>query len=153
MHKSDINGPMSSHPFLLRFQRTETPRLFTSSCLLRQRLSLLLLAPVGSGPPSIWFFSSYGASTSLDLTVPQSSSLVLVAKSNTNLGSATKSLCSLSANRQNPRHRPSSFKYGDRQQRRRGTNNNRQQFSTVWAATENTIPTLSLLWQLWAQVN
>ncbi|KAJ8626473.1 hypothetical protein MRB53_019780 [Persea americana] len=126
MHKSDINGPMSSHPFLLRFQRTKTPRLFTSGCLLRLRLSLLRSTPVGSGPPSIWFFSGYGASTSLDLTVPRSSSPVLVDKSDTNLGFATKSLCSLSANRQNPRHRPSSFKYGDRQQRRRGSNNNRQ---------------------------
>ncbi|KAJ8634061.1 hypothetical protein MRB53_027397 [Persea americana] len=104
MHKSDISGPMSSHPFLLRFQRTETPKLFTSGCLLLLRLSLLRSPPVGSGPPLIWFFFDYGAPTSLDLTVPRSSSPVLVAKSNTNLGLATKSLCNLFANRQNPSH-------------------------------------------------
>ncbi|KAJ8616840.1 hypothetical protein MRB53_036212 [Persea americana] len=90
---------------------------------------------------------------SLDLTVPRSSSPVLVDKSNTNMGFATKSLCSLSANRQNPRHWPSSFKSGNCQQRRRGTNNKRQQFSAAWATTENTIPTTGLLQQLWAQVN
>ncbi|KAJ8616841.1 hypothetical protein MRB53_036213 [Persea americana] len=53
MHKFNISGPVSSHPFLLRFQRTETPKLFTSSCLLCSRLSLLRSALVGSRPPSI----------------------------------------------------------------------------------------------------
>ncbi|KAJ8615152.1 hypothetical protein MRB53_034524 [Persea americana] len=148
MHKFDISGPMASHPFLLHFQRMETPKLFTFGCLLRLRLSLLRLTPVGSGPLSIWFFSSYDAPMSLDLTLPRSSSPVLVAKSNNNLGSTTKSLCSLSANRQNPRHWPSSFKSGNCQQRRRGTNNKRHQFSVAWATTENMIPTANLLRQL-----
>eukprot|EP00268_Persea_americana_P027333 TRINITY_DN26744_c2_g1_i1.p1 TRINITY_DN26744_c2_g1~~TRINITY_DN26744_c2_g1_i1.p1 ORF type:complete len:133 (+),score=16.74 TRINITY_DN26744_c2_g1_i1:286-684(+) len=30
MHKSEISGPMPSHPFLLRFQKTKAAGLFTS---------------------------------------------------------------------------------------------------------------------------
>ncbi|KAJ8641953.1 hypothetical protein MRB53_018647 [Persea americana] len=136
--------PMLSHPFLLRFQKMKAPRLFTSCAFSafdslrsdQHRWAMALLR--SSSSPATW------------------------PNPNTNLGSATKRLSSSIGQIPTliwvlqPRDFaapgwPSSFKSGDRQQSQQGTNNKRQQFSAVWAATENTVPATSLLWQLWAQ--